>query len=90
MRKSAWSKRSETLRTAAKLGLTAKNVQLCIWGTIRELLRFASNDKKLNYDPYCPQLDRSKIIIDQERLELAEFVQQRNTYLIQTGCSAAC
>ncbi|GFX03751.1 histone-lysine N-methyltransferase SETMAR [Trichonephila clavipes] len=73
VRKRSWSKRREAVQTVAKPGLTARKVLLCIWwdwkGIIyNELLPY---DQTLNLDPYCKQLDRLKLAIDQKWPELA-------------------
>ncbi|GFX38400.1 histone-lysine N-methyltransferase SETMAR [Trichonephila clavipes] len=67
VRKRSWSKGGEAVQTVAKLGLTTRKVLQCIWWDWKGIIYYEllPYGQTLNSDPYCQQLDRLKLAIDQ-------------------------
>ncbi|GFT25006.1 mariner Mos1 transposase [Trichonephila clavipes] len=69
VQKRSWSKRGEAVQTVAQPELAVKKVLLCIWWEWKGIIYYEllPYGQTLNSDPYCQQLDRLKLEIDQNR-----------------------
>ncbi|GFX81796.1 mariner Mos1 transposase [Trichonephila clavipes] len=71
--KRSWLKRREAAQMAAKPGLTARKVLLCIWWDWKGIIYYEllPYGQTLNSDLYCQQLKHLHLAIEQKRPELA-------------------
>ena len=70
--KRSWGKRNEPPPTTPKSGLHPKKVMLCIWWDWKGALYYEllPENKMINSNKYCSQLNQLKAALDKKRLEL--------------------
>jgi len=72
-RKRSRGKRNEPPLAIPKAGLHSKKVMLCVWWDWKGILYYEllPNNKTINSEKYCSQLDELKTTIEQKRPEIA-------------------
>ncbi|XP_018046256.1 PREDICTED: histone-lysine N-methyltransferase SETMAR-like [Atta colombica] len=72
-RKRSRGKRNESPLAIPKAGLHPKKVMLCVWWDWKGILYYEllPNNKTINSEKYCSQLDELKTAIEQKRPEIA-------------------
>uniref|UniRef100_A0A8C6B8K2 Histone-lysine N-methyltransferase SETMAR n=1 Tax=Monodon monoceros TaxID=40151 RepID=A0A8C6B8K2_MONMO len=71
--KRSWGKRNEPPSTTPKASLHPKKVMLCIWWDWKGVLYYTElllENKMINSNKYCSQLDQLKAALDEKRPEL--------------------
>ena len=71
-RKRPWGKQNEPPPTTPKAGLHPKKVMLCIWWDWKGVLyyKLLPENKMINFNKYCSQLDQLKAALHEKRPEL--------------------